>query len=261
MPTDGPTLASLRVVVSDRAGVADDAMRLTHDVYVERGFLEPLPSGRRFVAPYVNPGTRFVVVYSGDEAIATATLVPDGPFGLPADRAFAEELDQLRAESDTRCEVSGLSVASMWRRKTRLLLGFLLGTVVRVNGLRGVGHRVVFVVEPLQAALMSSVLMGERSFGPRPLLGEPGTLMVTQDVSHYGTFFADPTGPSARALVAEYALDPNPTWLVDDPPTGDWRRVLLPRLVEESGLLPRLELQLDLVRGAIDAAPTAMVVV
>lgn len=260
MATDGPTLASARVVVSDRAGVADDAMRLTHDVYVGRSFMEPVPSGRRFVAPYLNPGTRFVVVYSGDEPIATATLVPDGPFGLPADRAFVEELDQLRTESDTRCEVSGLSVASVWRRKTRLLLGLLLGTVVRVNGRRATGHRVVFVVEPRQAVVMSSVLMGERSFGPRPLLGAPGTLVVTQDLSHYRTFFGDLAAPSARELVAQYALDPDPAWLVDEPPSGEWRREVLPPLVAESGLRAHLRRQLDLVPMPIKASSTSVIV-
>jgi hypothetical protein len=115
------------------------------------------------------------------------------------------------------------------------------------------GHRVVFVVEPRQAVVMSSVLMGERSFGPRPLLGAPGTLVVTRDLSQQRTFFADPAGPSARKLVAEYALDPNPTWLVDESPSGDWRRVLLSGLLEESGLRSRLERQLDLVRVEVDA--------
>lgn len=262
MADAGPTLAAARVVVSDAAAVADDAMRLSHDAYVDRGFAEPMPSGRRFIAQYLNPGTRFVVVYSADEPIATATLVPDGPFGLPADRAFIEEIDQVRIGSDTRCEVSGLAIASMWRRRTRLILGLLLGTVVRMNGRRNPGHRVVFVVEPRQAVVMSSVLMGERRFGPRPLLGEPGTLIVSRDLSNYRTYFGDPTGPSARGLVAEYALDPDPTprWLVDEPLSDEWRRTLLPSLVEEAGLHTRLERQLDLVRVAVDAPTTPVTV-
>lgn len=255
----GPTLTMATVVVSDHAAVADDAMRLTHDAYVDRGFAAPRASGRRFIAPYLNPGTRFVVVYSAAEPIATATLVPDGPFGLPAERAFAEEVDEVRAASDTRCEVSGLAVASRWRRHIRLVLGLLLGTVVRVNGRDAPGHRVLFVVEPRQATVMSSVLMGERSVGPRPLLGAPGTLVVTRDLSQYRAFFADPAGPAARGLVAEYALDPDPGWLVDEPATGDWRHDLLPGLLEGSALPERLEHQLDLVRGALAwAAPQAV---
>lgn len=260
MPMSGPGLASARVVVSDHAVVADDAMRLAHDAYVERGFTEPVPSGRRFVAPYLNPGTRFVVVYAADEPIATATMVEDGPFGLPADRAFVEEIDQVRATSDSLSEVSGLAVVVPWRGQARLLMGLLLGTVVRLGGDRGVGHRVVFVVEPGQAATLSLMLMGERRVGPRPLLGEPGTLVVTRDVSQYRTFFADPTGPTARRLVAEYALDPDPTWLVDDPPSGEWRHVLLPSLAEESGLVAHLERKCDLVRGALAGAPPQVLV-
>lgn len=259
MPT-GPHLATARVVVSDRASVADDAMRLAHDAYVDRSFLAPLPSGRRFIAPYLNPGTRFVVVYSAEEPIATATLVPDGPFGLPADRAFVEEIDQVRAESDTLCEVSGLSVASLWRRQTRQVLALLLGTVVRLNGRRTAGHRVVYVMEPRQVEVMSQVLLGERSTGPRPLLGAPGTLVVTMDMSTCRTFFADPAAPPARRLVGRYVLDPDPTWLVDEPPSGEWRRVLLPSLVEESGLRAHLECQLELIGGAhAGTAPPALV--
>lgn len=261
MPTAGPTLASARVVVSDRAGVADDAMRLTHDAYVDRGFATPAPSGRRFIAPYLNPGTRFVVAYVGDEPIATATLVPDGPFGVPADRAFIEEIDQVRAASDTLCEVSSLAVAPSWRGYARLVLGLVLGTVVRLNGRSAVGHRVVYVVEPQQASLMAQVLIGERSHGPRPLLGAPGTLVVTQDFSRYRAFYADPAGPSFRKLVGEYALDPDPTWLVDEPPSGDWRRVLLPGLLEETGLVSRLERQLGLVREALDARTSSVIVI
>ena len=261
MPTTGSSLAAARVVVSDRAAVADDAMRLTHDVYVERGFADPAPSGRRFMAPYLNPGTRFIVAYDGDEPIATATLVADGPFGLPADRSFAEEVDQARADANTLCEVTGLAVASSWRGHTRLVLGLVLGTAVRLNGQYGAGHRAVYVVEPRQAALMSRVLIGERRYGPRPLLGSPGTLVVTQDFSRYRTFYADPTGPAARRLVGEYALDPEPTWLIDEPQSGGWRQVLLPELVEESGLLSRLERQLGLLHGARDALPTPAIVI
>ncbi|MDH3725066.1 MAG: hypothetical protein OER93_04885 [Thermoleophilia bacterium] len=264
MPITRPALTSVRVVVSDESAVADDAMRLAHDGLVESGFLTATRSGRRFTAPYLNPGTQFLVVYAGDEAIGTAILVDDGPFGLPADRAFSEEIDALRAEVISLSEVSGLAVSHRWRNRSRLVLGYVLGTVVRLNGARGAGHRALFAVHPRQAKLMSQVLMGELMFGPRMLMGAPGTLVVTGDAGRWVEYFTDPDAPRQRRLVAEYALQPDPDWLERHPPSGEWHEDVLPPLLEESGLESRLRdkiaiLQSPVTRGGAGAYMVGMI--
>lgn len=250
MPITKPPISSIRVVVSDHSAVADDAMRLAHDGLVESGFLSPAHSGRRFTAPYLNPGTRFMVSYVEDEAIGAAILVEDGPFGLPSDRAFGEDIDALRAQVDSITEVSGLSIAQHWRNRARLVLGYLIGTVVRLNGPRGAGHRVAFAVQPRQAAFMSQILMGELTFGPRNLMGAPGTLVVTADVATWVEYFADPEAPRPRRLVADYAFEPNPDWLECHPLSGQWRRDILPPLLEESGLESKLRSKIAIVRSS-----------
>lgn len=253
MTTGELSIVSVRAVVSNRAEVADDAMRLSHDVYVERGFLAPVASGHRFLAAYLNPGTRFIVLYSADEPIATATVVPDGPFGLPADRSFAEEIDEVRTSTQTRSEVTGLSVAPLWRRRSRTLLGLLLGTIVRVTGRRQPGHRVVYVVEPRQARLMGSMLLGERTVGPRPLYGAPGTMIITCDMSRWRSYYDTASRSATRDVVARYVLDREPGWLVDEPPSDGWH-ALLSDPVDLTDLRTRLHRQVDLVRAAMGSS-------
>lgn len=248
MPITRANLSSVRVVVSDRAEVVDDAMRLAHDGYVDAGFLKPRPSGRRFVAPYLNPGTLFLVAYAGDEPISTVALVDDGPFGLPADRAFVEELDEIRESTLSLREASAFVIAPRWRRHRRLLLGYVLGTVVRLYRERGFGHRVVFAVEPRQAALFASIFSGPRMVGPRPLLRAPGTLIITEDVSTTEAFFTDPSAPAPRRMVGEHALSPMPEWLEREEPSGAWHRELLPPLLAESGLEDRIRRQMQLLK-------------
>lgn len=259
MPITKPSITSIHVVVSDHSAVADDAMRLAHDGLVDSGFMRPAPSGRRFAAPYLNPGTRFMVSYVDAEPVGAAILVEDGPFGLPSDRAFGEDIDALRASVDTITEVSGLAIAKHWRNRARLLLGYLIGTVVRLNGPRGEGHRVTFAVQPRQAAFMSQILMGELTFGPRNMMGAPGTLIITADVSTWVEYFTDPNAPRPRRLVADYALEPNPDWLECHPPSGQWRREVLPPLLEESGIESKLRSKVEILqssghRSVIDAS-------
>jgi hypothetical protein len=244
------SLSGIRVVVSDGAKVADDAMRLAYEGYVEAGFLAPCSTGRHFNAPYLNPGTRFIVTYAGDEAIATIAVVEDGPFGLPADRAFLEELDDLRAEGVSLSEASAFVIAPRWRRQIRLVLGYVLGTVVRLSLARPAGNRVVFTVEPRQADIYRSIFCGSHTIGPRPLLHAPGTLVITEDVAFVRTFLADTNGSAIRAIVAEHALSPDPDWLEYHEPSGGWRQEVLPPLLAESGLENRVRQQMEILRAS-----------
>jgi hypothetical protein len=231
--------------------VADDALRLAHDAMVERGFIStPTATGRRFDAAYLNPGTRFVVAYVEDKPIAAATLVEDGPFGLPADRAFVEELDLVRKESDSVVEVSGLVVEPRWRRRMRLVFGYVLGTVVRVLvPAPGVRRRIAFAVEPRQASMMAEVFSGGPVAGPRPMFRAPATLVVTIDAmtALSSGYYTSPKGSRMRQTVAEYGLCLQPPWLVIETPERPWRPALLPELLAQSGLQRRVEEQMAIL--------------
>ena len=227
-------LANVRVVVSGEPAVADDALRLAHDGAVERGFMNPTPNGRRVEPALLNDGTRFIVAYAGDEAVAAATLVDDGPHALPSQTAFAPEIDDLRTRCTSITEVSGLVVVPSWRHHHQLGLGFIVGTVVRLNGRRGRGHRVMFSVEPRQARFMFATLMGEERYGPRDFMGAPACLIVTGDCGRWTAFFGATPAPAARKMMGRYALGPDPDWLDVRDASDEWRTALLPTYAAEA---------------------------
>lgn len=253
----------IRVVVSQRAAVADDAMRLAHDGAVEAGFMEPAPSGRRFYASYLNPGTRFIVAYANHVPIATLTVVEDGPFRLPSDRAFAEELDARRAAGDELIEAGSFAIAHEWRRQPQLMFGYILGTLLRLNISRGPHLRIAWSAEPRQADLLARTFDGEMISEPRHYLGAPAILLVTSTADKWATHLSDPNGRTPQRIVGEYALAPEPDWLECDAPPGDWQQALLPRLLGESRLGARLSEQMLLLedflgRDSHTAAESAM---
>ena len=97
-PVDAmPAVDEIDVTASDRVEDIDEALMVVHDGFVEAGYLDPTPSGRRMHPAYLNPGTVFFVARVDGETVGTCALIADGPFGLPSDRAFAEENDLLRA--------------------------------------------------------------------------------------------------------------------------------------------------------------------
>jgi len=85
--------------------------RLVHAQYVERGYTERDPSGRRVLLHQALATTRMFRVTSAARVIATVTLVPDSVLGLPMDDLYAAELRPLRAAGRRLAEVSALAAA------------------------------------------------------------------------------------------------------------------------------------------------------
>jgi hypothetical protein len=91
------------------------AFRLQHDQYVAHAYMDPHPSGWRLSLYNALPETRVFVARSDDRVVATMTLIPDSPLGLPMDEIYADELRQLRDEGRDLAEVSGLAMDSAYQ--------------------------------------------------------------------------------------------------------------------------------------------------
>lgn len=76
-------MAELRVVVGNAWDLVVDAFRLRSD-------------GLEVLEQYLNPGTIFFVCYAGDHVVGATSWIPDGPYGLPADRVHRPAIDDLR---------------------------------------------------------------------------------------------------------------------------------------------------------------------
>ncbi|HAM20697.1 MAG TPA: hypothetical protein DCQ04_00175 [Actinobacteria bacterium] len=240
-------LHGVRVVVSNDAQTAADAMRLAHDGGVEGGFLRPRASGMRFNPTFLNPGTEFVVAYADDQPIASLVLTPDGPFGLPSDRAFVEELDGFRAADDVLFEAGAWVITPEWRRHTMFLGAFLFAPAMRIHIAAGDNRRMCVVVEPNRINMVSGIFGYELICGPRPYLGLPGTLLVTRPSREWAEHFMDTSASAPRRIVADHVFDPEPGWLQVGREGEHWTHELLPTLLPESDVQERLAAQLEIL--------------
>lgn len=245
----GLRLNNVHVVVSSDERTAADAMHLAYRGGIESGFLVPNDDELRFSPAYLNPGTEFVVAYCDDEPIASLILIEDGPFGLPADRAFIEELDAYRAAGDSLFEVGAWVIAKEWRRFMAQVGALVFGTGMRLNLASPEPRRMVAVSEPHRVRLSCATFGYEEIAGPRPYLMLPGSLLVTIPTQEWPAFLLDPDAFAPRRILAERVVDPDPVWLEVGREGPHWTETLLPALLERSGLEQRLMAKMDLIRG------------
>jgi hypothetical protein len=237
---------AIAVTISDRVEDADIALRLIHDGFVEAGFVSPQPSGRRLHPSYLNPGTFFAVARVNGVPVGASALMPDGPFGLPSERAFAEEIDELRATpGGVLMEAGSLAVGSSWRRHTRGIFTRLMGALGRGGLEIDLEARVVLCIPPESERFYAGLFGWEVVGEARALFGAPAVLIAGDAQTMLHTFAKALT--SAQRTMHDLMGDPDPAWLTDrrsgEPLPAHW---LVP-LIEEQGLTPRLGAQLQLL--------------
>jgi hypothetical protein len=85
------------------------AYSLVYKEYLKRGYINP--DGERIKLSIFNalPQATTFIALLDKQIVATATVVPESPLGLPMDKIYHEELCSLRQRSDKICEVSMLA--------------------------------------------------------------------------------------------------------------------------------------------------------
>lgn len=236
--------APISVTVSDRLADVDLALEVVHRGFVQAGYTRPRPSGRRMHASYLNPGTRFAIARIAGEPVGTVAMVNDGPFGLPSDRAFVEEIDALREGGPVR-EVGSLVVDARFRRHTRHIYMHMLATMVRLVFDMEPRTNVVLSVTPENARFTSGMFGCDEVGDARLLYGAPAVLLRTT-AAQLHECYAEPR-TSSRRLMRRLVFEPDPDWLnvhvCDDSWPPEWRDPLL----EEEGTLARLRSQAELL--------------
>jgi hypothetical protein len=116
----------------------DEVHRITHDTFVDEGYVTPRPDGRLRHYPHLDDAqetTVFVAVVRG--AIAgTISYTLDGPAGLHVDGDFPEEVRRVRAEGRRLAASWRIAVRRDVRRDRRVVLGLIeqaLESAVRVG--------------------------------------------------------------------------------------------------------------------------------
>lgn len=234
------------IIVSDRVEDIDEALAVIHDGFVEAGYTEPKPSGRRMHPAYLNPGTMFVVARMDGRAVGTCALIADGPFGLPSDRAFAEENDALRRAGGPPLREGGsLAVRSEARRHTRRIMLRLTAAISRMAIAESPHGQVVIAVAPENRRFYAGVLGAEAITGERPYFGAPAVLLQTSGA-------AIAAHCARRDSVLQRAMhglleERHPSWLSDRRSHLPFPASWLAELMEEQGVTRSLRAQVGLM--------------
>lgn len=231
----------VRVTITDDHEEVDAALRLAHDGFVASGFMAPRPSGRRMIAPFLNPGTAFLVARVAGTVRGTVTLIADGPFGLPADRAFAEEIDGLRAASSRVFEVGALALDGASPRLHGTVAWALIAALVRLQLAEHPDSPGVVAVSPTAERFYRSVVGFAPVTEPRPLLGSPATLMTTTPRA-IGEMMLLAEVPSRRRM-ARLVHGSSMSWLKDGRRGVAWPSSWLNPLLDEVDLRSRVAAQ------------------
>ena len=111
--------------IADTRTELEQAYRLVHDTYVEKGYIEPQPSGLHLKLNNALPTTTTFVAKLGDRVVTTVTLFPDSPLGLPLDELYKIDADTLRKQNYHLAEVGALASAPDFRDRSSLIMLYL----------------------------------------------------------------------------------------------------------------------------------------
>ncbi len=91
----------------------EKAFSLVYKEYASRGYIpKHYKSNLRISLYNAVPSTITFVAVEGKKVVATVTLIPDSPLGIPMDKIYKDEVDGLRKRGFKVAEVSQLSIDS-----------------------------------------------------------------------------------------------------------------------------------------------------
>ena len=160
---DNPVIFKIADNQSERAG----AFRLVHETYVQAGLMRPNAFQMRVMPHHLLPTTATFVALTGSKVIGTLSLVGDGRLGLPLERVYGPEVDELRKPSTWLGEVSSLaSVGATADLSFHVLIGLmrLMGQFSKRHGL----EHLLVAVHPRHARFYRRAMSFRQLGGERP---------------------------------------------------------------------------------------------
>lgn len=97
------------MIVANTRSEREEAYSLVHRVYASQGFTESNESSLWYSIHNALPETvTFLVRNSDGQAVASGTVIPDSPLGLPMERMYVDEVEALRKSGRRVCEINSL---------------------------------------------------------------------------------------------------------------------------------------------------------
>jgi len=143
------------------------AFHLVYEEYLKQGYIHEHPSKMRLSLHNLVPETTTFIAKVDSTVVATATVIPDSPLGLPMDELYREELAGLRDSGERLCEVSMLAHSSdllsdkvplMFNAKKMFLIFFLFKHVFDYAVQEEALDYICITVNPKHSAIYDSLL-------------------------------------------------------------------------------------------------------
>ena len=104
-PAPSPRLV---LKVAETREELEGCFRLLHDIYVQRGFMQPDPSGMRVTIYHALPTTTTLCAKYDGKVVGTLSLIRESAVGFPLQRIF--DLSSVRAKRGNLAEASALAI-------------------------------------------------------------------------------------------------------------------------------------------------------
>ncbi|MBI4373177.1 MAG: hypothetical protein HY585_05605 [Candidatus Omnitrophica bacterium] len=109
---DAQKLPKERLELALRKEQFEQAFRLSYQEYLRKGYCSPHPSLMRTTIFNALPETVTFCFWRHETLLGTASLIPDSEIGLPMEKVYPQEINDLRKKGRKLCEVSLLAINS-----------------------------------------------------------------------------------------------------------------------------------------------------
>ncbi len=112
----------------------DAVYRLIHDSFLERGYCTPQPNGKLIHHPHLDhvEETTVLTAWENGKLVGTNSVTRDGPLGLPMDKDFKRECDDMRNEGRVLGASWRLGTHFSQRGDTRIIMALIEETICTV---------------------------------------------------------------------------------------------------------------------------------
>ncbi len=114
-------IENINFKIAETKAELESAFHLTHQIYVQNGYMNPCPSGLRFNFFNAMPYSQTFIANANDQTIMTMSLFPDSPLGMPADCMFQEKINEYRLQGRYLAEI-GANVSTINNQKALMHL-------------------------------------------------------------------------------------------------------------------------------------------
>jgi len=127
-PPVGRVLEDIRMMTWRLASTIEEwvkALRLVYQVYQQAGVIQSSKYQLRVTPYHVLSSTDVFVAAERGTVLATASLIRDGLFGIPAETAYPDEIRDWRKQKRVFGEIACLAMEATEQNELRMLLGLL----------------------------------------------------------------------------------------------------------------------------------------